>query len=60
MFNLNNIPLHVIDAIFGEVSEATEDAPAGKLGTAVHVAWFLAWTLVPAGLLWSRYRRVSP
>ena len=31
MFNLTNIPVHVNDVIFGEVSEITEEAPARAL-----------------------------
>ena len=60
MFNLTNIPVHVNDVIFGEVSELTEEAPAGKLPQAVLVAWYFAWTLAPGVLLWWRYRRLTP
>ena len=60
MFNLTNIPVHVNDIIFGEVSEVTEDAPAGNLPAGVRVAWYLAWTIVPGLVLWSRYRRLAP
>lgn len=60
MFNLTNIPLHVNDVIFGEASEMTEDAPAGTLPAAVRVGWYFLWTLVPASILWWRYRRLSP
>ena len=60
MFNLTNIPVHVNDIIFGEVSELTEDAPARALGSATLVAWFFVWTLVPGALLWWRYRRLKP
>jgi hypothetical protein len=60
MFNLTNIPVHVNDVIFGDVSEITEDAPARALGSTVLVSWYLAWTIVPAGILWWRYRRLSP
>ena len=60
MFNLTNIPLHVNDIIFGAPSELTEDAPAGELGPAILVNWYFAWTLIPAALLWWRYRRMSP
>ena len=60
MFNLTNIPVHVNDVIFGEVSQITEDAPARALGSRVLVAWFFAWTLIPAALLWWRYRRLTP
>jgi len=60
MFNLTNIPVHVNDVIFGEVSELTEDAPARAFGGAKLVAWYLVWTLVPAAILWSRYRRMTP
>jgi ABC-2 type transport system permease protein len=60
MFNLTNIPVHVNDAIFGEASEVTEGAPARALGSRVLVGWYLAWTLLPAALLWGRYRRLTP
>jgi ABC-2 type transport system permease protein len=60
MFNLTNIPMHVNDIIFGELSEVTEDAPARTLSAAVRVAWYFLWTILPAGVLWSRYRRLSP
>ena len=60
MFNLTNIPVHVNDIIFGEVSDITENAPARKLGSVILVSWYLAWTIVPAGILWWRYRRLSP
>jgi ABC-2 type transport system permease protein len=60
MFNLTNIPLHVNDLIFGEVSEMTEDAPARALPAAIRIGWYLAWTLVPGLILWWRYRRLKP
>jgi len=60
MFSLTNIPVHVNDVIFGDVSEMTEDAPARELGSTLLVAWYFAWTIIPATLLWSRYRRLTP
>lgn len=60
MLNLTNIPVHVNDVIFGDVSEITEDAPARTLPAAVRVGWYLAWTLVPGAVLWWRYRRLTP
>ncbi|MGH7607162.1 MAG: hypothetical protein ACREME_07465 [Gemmatimonadales bacterium] len=60
MFNLSNIPVHVNDVIFGEVSEITSEAPAGELPAAVLVGWFFLWVLVPGGVLWARYRRLTP
>ena len=61
MFNLTNIPVHVNDVIFGDVSEITEDAPARALGRrAIRVSWYFVWTLVPAAVLWWRYRRLTP
>lgn len=59
MFNLSNIPVHVNDVIFGEVSEMTEHAPARMLPAWVRVMWLLLWTLVPGAVLWWRYRRLS-
>jgi ABC-2 type transport system permease protein len=59
MFNLTNIPVHVNDVIFSDVSEVTEDAPARALGPAVLVSWYFLWTLGPAAVLWWRYRRLS-
>jgi ABC-2 type transport system permease protein len=59
MFNLTNIPVHVNDVIFGNVSEVTEEAPARKLGSAILVSWYFVWTLVPGAVLWWRYRRLA-
>src|SRR5687767_1293689 len=60
MLNLTNIPVHVNDVIFGDTSEITEDAPARELGARLLVIWYFVWTLVPATILWWRYRRLSP
>ena len=60
MLNLSNIPVHVNDLIFGEVSEITAVAPAGELSAWILVGWYFLWTLVPAGILWIRYRRLTP
>ena len=59
MFNLTNIPVHVNDLIFGEVSAITEVAPAGEFSAWILVGWYLLWTLVPAGILWMHYRRLA-
>ncbi|MBT3996564.1 MAG: hypothetical protein HOF01_12290 [Chloroflexi bacterium] len=59
MFNLSNIPMHVNDAIFDSVSGVTTDAPAGEFDTWILVSWFFLWTVVPAGLLLMKYRRLS-
>jgi ABC-2 type transport system permease protein len=60
MFNLTNIPLHVNDLIFGEFSDLTEDAPAHLFSPVMLVGWYFVWTLVPAAILWWRYRRLTP
>ena len=60
MFNLTSIPVHVNDVIFGDTSEITEDAPARQLGSTMLVSWYFLWTLVPAAILWWRYRRLTP
>lgn len=60
MFNLTNIPVHVNDVIFGEPSVITRSAPAAELPSWVLVGWFFLWTLVPGGVLWMRYRRLTP
>jgi ABC-2 type transport system permease protein len=60
MFNLTNIPVHVNDLIFGEKSQITSEAPAGKFPAWVLVSWYFAWTIVPASILWFRYRRLTP
>jgi len=59
MFDLMNIPVHVNDVIFNDVSEMSEHAPARTLGPTILVSWWLAWTLVPALILWWRYRRLA-
>lgn len=60
MFNLSNIPVHVNDLIFGEVSEITGEAPASELPGGLLLGWFFLWVLVPGGILWARYRRLTP
>ena len=60
MFNLTNIPVHVNDVIFGEVSKITSEAPARLLPAWVRVGWYFLWTVVPGFFLWSRYRRLTP
>ncbi len=60
MSSLSNIPVHVNDIIFGEVTELTEDAPARELPAAVRVGWYLVCTLGPALVLLARYRRMTP
>ena len=60
MFTLTNIPVHVNDIIFGEVSEVTDDAAAGQLAAWIRVTWYFAWTIIPATILWLRYRRLNP
>ena len=59
MFTLTNIPVHVNDILFRELSEVTEDAPAGQLAEWVRVTWWFLWTAIPGALLWWRYRRLS-
>jgi ABC-2 type transport system permease protein len=60
MFNLSNIPVHVNDLIFGEVSGVTSAAPARELPWWVLVGWYLLWVGVPGGILLQRYRRLTP
>jgi len=60
MFNLTNIPVHVNDLIFDEVSEITSEAPASQLPGWVRVGWYFLWTLGPGAVLWSRYRKLTP
>ena len=60
MFNLTNIPVHVNDVIFGEPSQMTGGAPAGEFPATALVGWYLAWTVLPGALLWTRYRRLTP
>ncbi len=60
MFTLTNIPVHVNDILFREISELTEDAPAGQLPEWIRIGWYFVWTLVPGAVLWSRYRRLTP
>lgn len=60
MFNLSNIPVHVNDIIFGEVSEITGEAPASELPARILLGWYFLWILVPGGVLWARYRQLTP
>jgi ABC-2 type transport system permease protein len=60
MFNLSIIPLHINDMIFGAFSEMTEHDPARTLSKGILVGWYFAWTLIPLGILWYRYKRLTP
>ncbi|MGQ0538196.1 MAG: ABC transporter permease [Gemmatimonadaceae bacterium] len=60
MFSLTNIPLYVNDIIFGQVSEVTSVAPARTLPKWVLSGWYLMWTVIPGGILWWRYQRLTP
>lgn len=60
MFNFMNIPIHVNDLIFNDVSELTKVAPARVFTSASLVGWYLAWVIVPGAIVWWRYRRLSP
>ena len=61
MFNLTNIPVHVNDVIFGELSEITEDAPArDAAGRRCASAGTSPGPSCPARVLWWRYRRLTP
>ncbi len=60
MFNLSNIPVHVNDMIFGEVSGVTSEAPARELGNTLLLVWYSAWVLIPGAILVERYRRLTP
>ena len=60
MFNLADIPLYVVDLIFGKPSMLTKDIPAVQLPATTLVLWYLGWTLIPGAILWWRYRRLSP
>lgn len=60
MFNLTNIPVHVNDVIFNDVSQITSVAPARELPASMRVAWFFLWTGVPGLILWMRYRKLTP
>lgn len=60
MFNLTNIPVHVNDIIFADVSEVTAQAPARELGRKILLGWYLLWVAVPGAILVQRYRRLRP
>ena len=60
MFTITNIPVHVNDIIFREVSDLTEEAPASELAEWIRIAWWFLWTAGPAAILWRRYRRLTP
>ena len=60
MFNLTNIPVHVNDIIFGEVSEITSVAPARELPSSTLVSWYFLWVFGPGLILWLRYRKLAP
>ncbi len=60
MFNLSNIPVHVNDLIFDDISKVTSIAPARDLAGWIRVVWYFGWTIVPGVILWHRYRKLTP
>lgn len=60
MFNLSNIPVHVNDLLFDDISKVTSIAPARELAGWIRVLWFFGWTIIPGVILWSRYRKLTP
>jgi ABC-2 type transport system permease protein len=60
MFTLTSIPVHVNDIIFDDISEITDEAPAGRLWRSTRILWWAGWTLIPGLILWARYRRLTP
>ncbi len=60
MFNLSNIPVLVNDVIFDDVSVITQEAPAAAFSSWILIGWYFLWTIVPGGILWLRYRRLTP
>ena len=60
MFSLTNIPVHVNDIIFGATAEITAESAAHTLPRPILVGWYFAWTVLPLGILWFRYKRLTP
>jgi len=60
MFSLSDIPVHVNDMIFGELGPITRESPASEQPHWLLLAWYFLWILVPGGILWTRYRRLTP
>lgn len=59
LINLSNVPIHVNDIIFDEASGVTRDSPAKALSGWILFGWYLLLTVVPFGIMLSRYRRIS-
>ena len=60
MFNLTNIPVHVNDVVFGEISEITEETPFRLQPAWVKVGWYFLCTTIMSSALWARYRKLTP
>ena len=60
LFTLSNIPVHVNDLIFGEVSDITGESPSSELPASTLTGWYFLWILVPGSILWARYRKLTP
>lgn len=60
MFWLNGIPVNVNDIIFGDVSGMMKGVPSHDLAKWIRVTWYFAWTIIPATILWTRYRKLAP
>ncbi len=59
LINLSNVPIHVNDIIFDEASGVTADSPAKALSGWILFGWYALLTVVPFGIMLSRYRKIS-
>ena len=59
LINLSNVPIHVNDIIFDEASGVTADSPAKALSGWILFGWYALLTIVPFGIMLSRYRKIS-
>jgi len=59
LLNLQNVPIHVNDIIFDNISAATESDAGRQVHAAVKVLWYSVLVFGPALILWQRYRKLG-
>jgi len=59
LLSIGNVPIHINDLIFNDVSSVTSQDLARNLPAAIRVVWYLILTAGPGLILWWRYRSIS-
>lgn len=59
LISLSDVPMHINELVFNTQDSLGGGNRAGDLPTGVRIGAFFVFTLVPIGILWNRYRRLT-